>query len=169
MRKSDVAPSLDRVFFIIRIKAVVIVFSFIVVFVSARTLACPFELPTATISVKGHSLAVELAGNPDARACGLSNRADLSENHGMLFLYPTRGMRRFWMKNTFIPLSIAFLDDSGRIVSIQSMTPVQTDERYRSPQPVRYALEVKRGWFNKHGIMVGDVVELKLPLAIEVK
>ncbi len=73
------------------------------------------------------------------------------------------------MKNTFIPLSIAFLDDSGRIISIQSMTPIQTDEHYRSPQPVRYALEVNQGWFDTRGIQVGDVVEMKLPVVIDIK
>ena len=143
--------------------------SFILIFVSAKTWACPLELPVATISINGHPLAVELAATPKARVCGLSNRVNLPENHGMLFIYPIIGQRTFWMKDTQITLSIAFLDDSGRILSIQHMPPMQTTERYHSPQPVRYALEVNQGWFAIHGIGVGDIVEMKLPVVIEIK
>jgi len=142
---------------------------FILTFISAKTLACPLELPVATISIKDHSLAVALATTPKARVCGLSNRVKLPENHGMLFIYPTLGPRTFWMKDTHIPLSIAFLDDSGLILSIHQMTPMQTDERYRSSQPVRYALEVNQGWFAENGIGVGDLVEMKLPVVIEIR
>lgn len=146
-----------------------IAFLLIVIFCSAEILACPTELPSATISVKGFTLVAELASTPDTRRCGLSNRANLPDNYGMLFIYPNVRSSTFWMKNTFIPLSIAFIDDSKRIVSIQHMTPIQTDERYRSPMPVRYALEVNRGWFERHGISVGDVVEMKLPVVIDIK
>ena len=73
------------------------------------------------------------------------------------------------MKDTHIALSIAFLDDSGRIFSIQDMTPMQTDERYFSLQPALYALEVNQGWFADHGIKVGDMVEMKLPVVIEIR
>ena len=157
--------------FIIRTSKVLIalLLSFIVIFSSVKSPACPFELPSGTISVKGHTLVAELATTPAARACGLSKRFKLPENQGMLFIHPTPGPRTFWMKNTHIPLSIAFLDDSGRIVSIQDMTPMQTAERYHSPQPVRYALEVNQGWFDKRGIVVGDVVEMKLPLVVDIK
>ena len=143
--------------------------SLILIFVSAKALACPLELPVATISINGHALTVELATTPKARVCGLSKRVKLPENHGMLFIYPTVGQRTFWMKDTHIPLSIAFLDDSGRILSVQDMTPMQTNERYHSLQPVRYALEVKQGWFAEHGISVGDMVEMKLPVVIEIR
>ena len=143
--------------------------SLILIFMSVKVLACPLELPVATISINGHPLAVELATTPKARVCGLSNRVNLPENHGMLFIYPTIGQRTFWMKDTQITLSIAFLDDSGRILSIQHMPPMQTTERYHSPQPVRYALEVNQGWFAIHGIGVGDIVEMKLPVVIEIR
>ena len=143
--------------------------SLILVFVSVKTFACPLELPVATISINGHALAVELATTPRARVCGLSKRVKLPENHGMLFIYPAIGPRTFWMKDTQIPLSIAFLDDSGRILSMQDMTPMQTNERYHSLQPVRYALEINQGWFAGHGIGVGDIVEMKLPVVIEIR
>ena len=146
-----------------------IALAFILIFVSVKILACPLELPDATLAIKGHMLAVELATTPKARVCGLSNRVKLPENRGMLFIYATPGPRTFWMKDTHIPLSIAFLDDSGLISSIQHMTPMQTDERYRSLQPVRYALEVNQGWFAEHGIGVWDFVEMKLPVVIEIR
>ena len=73
------------------------------------------------------------------------------------------------MKDTQIPLSIAFLDDSGRILSMQDMTPMQTVERYHSLQLVRYALEINQSWFADHGIGVGDIVEMKLPVMIEIR
>ena len=73
------------------------------------------------------------------------------------------------MKDTYIPLSIAFLDNSGKIINIQNMAPLQTDELYYSSQPVKYALEVNQGWFNGHGIEVGNTVEMKLPILIDIR
>jgi hypothetical protein len=163
------SPSSIHNFYLIRSSGIWIALPLILIFISAKTLACPFALPVATISIKGHTLAAELATMPEARICGLSHRVKLPENHGMLFIYPTIGLRTFWMKDTHIPLSIAFLDDSGLILSIHHMAPMQTDERYRSLQPVRYALEVKQGWFAEHGISVGDMVEMKLPVVVEIR
>ena len=136
---------------------------------SMKTLACPLELPTATIAIKGYTLTVELASTPAARACGLSHRNELPINHGMLFIYPDLRPRSFWMKDTTIPLSIAFLDDSGQIFSIQDMTPIQTDKTYPSSRPAGYALEVNQGWFGRNGIDVGDVVEMKLPVVLDIR
>ncbi len=73
------------------------------------------------------------------------------------------------MKDTFIPLSIAYLDDYGQIFSIQDMVPLQTDPQYPSVHPAAYALEVNQGWFSRHGIGVGDVVEMKLPLVLNIR
>jgi len=84
----------------------------------------------------------------------------------MLFIYPTSRPRTFWMKNTHIPLSIAFLDDFGKIINIQKMEPLQIDKRYHSIQPVRYALEVNQGWFKKNDVKVVDTVEMQLPIVI---
>ena len=150
-------------------KRIGIALYFIVVLISLKAVACPLDLPVATISVEGHTLKVELAATPKARTCGLSNRFQLSDDHGMLFIYPTPGPKIFWMKDTTIPLSITFLDDSGRILSMHQMVPMQTDERYRSLQPVRYALEVNQGWFADHGVGVGDIVEMKLPVVVEIR
>jgi uncharacterized membrane protein (UPF0127 family) len=133
-----------------------------------KAMACPFELPSATISINGYTLKVELATNPSARHCGLSNREELPKNQGMLFVYPTARPLTFWMKGTHIPLSIAFLDESGKIINIYKMPPNQTDEHYASSRPAKYALEVNQGWFQAHRIEIGDTVELKLPLVIEI-
>jgi len=141
---------------------------FILVVVSLKAMACPFELPAATISINGYTLNVELATIPSARHCGLSNRAQLPKNQGMLFVYPTARPLTFWMKDTHISLSIAFLDESGKIINIYKMIPNQTDVRYASSQHAKYALEVNRGWFQARGIEIGDTVELKLPLVIEI-
>ena len=73
------------------------------------------------------------------------------------------------MKDTFIPLSIAYLDDSGQIFSIQDMVPLQTDEQYPSSQPASYALEVNQGWFSRHGIDVEDAVKMKLPVVLDIR
>lgn len=125
--------------------------------------ACPFELPTASVSVNGHRLIVELAATHQSRACGLSRRLVLEDNHGMLFVYPGPDPRTFWMKDTWIPLSIAFLDDAGTIINIEMMSPGQTEERYYSRMPAVYALEVNQGWFRLHGIKAGDRVEIAKP------
>jgi uncharacterized membrane protein (UPF0127 family) len=142
---------------------------FILFLSSGKTSACPLELPSATISIKGYTLTAELATTPAARACGLSHRDELPKDHGMLFIYPDLRPISFWMKDTEIPLSIAFLDDSGHIFSIQDMTPMQTDRRYHSSRPASYALEVNLGWFRRHGIDVGDAVKMKLPIVLDIR
>lgn len=130
---------------------------------------CPMPLPTTSITIGTHALTVELAATPESRQCGLSHRDSLPENHGMLFVYPQSTMMTFWMKDTHVPLSIAFLDEAGRIVSIQKMAPLDTGPRYHSPQPVRYALEVAQGWFETNGIRVGDHADLALPPMLNIR
>jgi uncharacterized membrane protein (UPF0127 family) len=131
--------------------------------------ACPRKLPTTLIDIKDARLLVEVAATPAARRCGLSLRSGLEKNQGMLFVFPATQPLTFWMKDTWIPLSIAFLDKHGRILSIQKMTPMQTAEKYRSPRPTRYALEVNQGWFEIHGVHEGDIVEFSLPIGLNIK
>lgn len=128
--------------------------------------ACPDNLSTISISVRGHGLIVEVAGTPADRECGLAHRKSLPAGCGMLFVFPTSRPLVFWMKNTFIPLSIAFLDEKGVIVGIEKMNPLQVGKRYRSPCPARYALEVNQGWFETHGI--GNIVEIHIPKGFNV-
>lgn len=115
------------------------------------------------ISIKGHTLAVETAATVAERACGLSQRPRLAANHGMLFVFRGDQIREFWMKDTLIPLSIAYLDADGRILNLHEMEPDDSEHRYRSSAPARYALETHRGWFRSKGIRVGDLVEFQLP------
>jgi len=135
----------------------------------SATLACPYKLPTAVVSIDGQDLFVELAFTPDTRSCGLSNRYTLGESKGMLFLFPNSDKRTFWMKNTHIPLSIAFMDDTGRIITIHQMEADQTSTTYHSFHSVSYALEVNQGWFILHGIKNGDRVEMALPAVLNIQ
>ncbi len=122
--------------------------------------SCPLPLPKSVVTIEGHQLTVEIAATTDAIVCGLSHRASLPKDHGMLFVFTPPRPLSFWMKDTQVPLSIAFLDTAGRILSIQEMTPLQILLRYRSPGPASYALEVNQGWFARHDIGVGDRVQL---------
>jgi uncharacterized protein len=121
------------------------------------------ELPTVTIhaSCGEVRVRVEVADEPAEQAKGLMYRKALGKNRGMLFVYPEERELSFWMKNTLIPLSIAYIDSKRRIVDIQDMKPL--DDRpphYVSSEPAQYALEVNRGFFKKRGVKVGDRVEL---------
>ena len=124
---------------------------------------CPtHDLERRQIHVGDVGLTVEIASTPAERACGLSLRDRLAVNHGMLFVFPDDGIREFWMKDTRMPLSIAFLEANGRITEILDMDPREPARRYRSSQAVRYALETDRGWFSAQGISPGDRVDLGL-------
>ncbi len=149
-------------------KSVFVITFILCVSLALPAFACNKALPAVEISVKGNALFVEIAATPSARTCGLSQRDSLPEDSGMLFVFPTSRNASFWMKDTRIPLSIAFLDDAGRIVGIQKMIPLNIEKRYRSNQPVRYALEVNQGWFNQNGISVGDRIELMLPAMLDI-
>ncbi|CAN5554206.1 DUF192 domain-containing protein [soil metagenome] len=129
------------------------------------------DLPTLTINtsdsneVKVH---VEIADDSAERAQGLMYRTELGEDKGMLFIFNEESIRSFWMKNTLIPLSIAFIDSEGRIVDIQKIEPVGREQtvsdaelpRYVSAEPAKYALEVNQGFFEERGVEVGDMVDL---------
>ena len=103
------------------------------------------------------SLGIEIADTQDEREHGLSNRESLAKDTGMLFIIEQRGPG-FWMKDTSLPLSIAYLDTQGRIVRIADMTPFDTSA-VPSVRPAMYALEVNQGWFTRHSIQVGASVK----------
>ena len=100
-------------------------------------------------------LFVELASSPKEQQQGLMNRTNLPENQGMLFVFHNTRFRNFWMKNTRIPLSIAYIGADGVIFQILDMKPMNTRIIYTSRYPARFALEVNRGWFQKHNITPG--------------
>ena len=119
---------------------------------------------TLTIDASGGKkveVRVEVADDLFERARGLMYRTALGVNRGMLFVFPEEQKLTFWMKNTLIPLSIAFIDSELRIVDIQDMRPLDDEPpSYVSSGPAQYALEVNQGFFERRGVKVGDRVEL---------
>jgi uncharacterized membrane protein (UPF0127 family) len=112
------------------------------------------ELPTVQLNAGMYLIRAEVAADVATRARGLMFRREMPSNAGMLFLFDEPGSQCMWMKNTLIPLSVAFLDDDGKIINIEDMAP-QTEESHCARQPARYALEMNRGWFAARGIKPG--------------
>lgn len=100
---------------------------------------------------------VEIANTAETRRKGLMFRTRLADSSGMIFIFVNERPVSMWMKNTHIPLSVAFIDASGRIINIENMEP-ETEETHSSNGPAKYALEMNRGWFDKHGITSGSRV-----------
>ncbi|MFA7437244.1 DUF192 domain-containing protein [Castellaniella sp.] len=113
-------------------------------------------LPEQALRVGPHTIRVERADTPYTQSQGLMYRHDLDEDAGMLFEFDATDTLCFWMKNTLIPLSIAFIHEQ-RIVDIQDMQPLTT-ESHCSAYPANQALEMNQGWFARHGIRVGDPI-----------
>ena len=120
-------------------------------------LAASAELPQRTLTIGEHKLIVEVASTPQARETGLMNRFSLQQDHGMLFVFEAPQPLAFWMKNTYIPLSVAFVDQNGRILNIEDMRP-QDESTHWSKGVALYAIETRQGWFETKGIAAGDVV-----------
>ena len=119
-------------------------------------------LQTRDIRINQWNLTVEIADTQKSQEKGLMNRKSLDEDRGMLFVYDRDSRKSFWMKNTLIPLSIAYIAADGTIREIYDMEPLSTrivDSRYS----VRYALEVNQGAFDRHGIKPGDKFEFITP------
>jgi uncharacterized membrane protein (UPF0127 family) len=114
----------------------------------------PQTLPTIKLGVGIHNIQAMVAQTPEQRATGLMFRASMGTNEGMLFVFEEPAKQCFWMKNTLLPLSTAFVADNGTVVNIEDMKP-QTLDSHCSAQPVRYVLEMNQGWFAKRGIKPG--------------
>jgi len=122
-------------------------------------------LPTIRLTIGTQALTAEVADTDATRAVGLMHRFSLAPDQGMLFVHDAPRPLSFWMRNTFIPLSIAFIDAKGRIINVEDMAP--HDERLTwSAGPALYALEMKRGWFAQRGIGAGAEVK-GLPPAVQ--
>ena len=130
---------------------------------------CGSPLPMVPLTIAGEELLVEVASTPETRACGLSQREALPPDRGMLFVFPEPAPRAFWMRDTYIALSIAFLDEHRAVLNTLDMTPLQTEERYPSAGNAAFALEVNQGWFAAHGVAAGDVVDFTLPRVLRVQ
>ena len=119
------------------------------------------ETKTISIAAEGGSVPVEveLARTETEHSAGLMYRTELKDGKGMLFIFDRDEVRTFWMKNTLIPLSIAYISYDGIIIDIRDMYPNNTSPVHSS-RSVRYALEVPQGWFSRAGIRVGDKVDI---------
>ena len=115
----------------------------------------PQELPSIRINAGIHNITAQLAQTPQQREIGLMFRTSMGTNDGMLFAFEQAGQQCFWMKNTLIPLAIAFIADDGSVVNIASMKP-QTLDGHCSDASVRFVLEMNEGWFAKRGIKAGS-------------
>ena len=113
------------------------------------------DLPRATLQAGRQQISVQLAETPQQRQIGLMHRRQMPKHEGMLFVFEQPAVQCFWMRNTLIPLSAAFLDDEGRIVNIEDMKP-QTEDSHCSKKPVRFVLEMNQGWFAKKGLSAGS-------------
>lgn len=115
--------------------------------------------PTRLVYIEGHPLTVEMAVSKAQRREGLMNRETLPEDFGMLFVWESAEQRTFWMKDTPLPLSLAFIDTSGEITEIVDLFPFD-ETKHNSQEPARYALEVNQGWFDVRGIEPGSKIQL---------
>lgn len=111
------------------------------------------------LKIKGKKLYIEISLTPSERAKGLSKREKLEKDHGMLFVYNTEKVLYYWMKDTSIPLSIAFIRSNGVVIGIYDMKPFSLDT-ISSIYPCKYALEVNQGWFDDVNLQVGDYIEI---------
>jgi len=112
------------------------------------------QLPRIQLQAGMHQIQAQVAANPDQRSIGLMHRAEMPQSEGMLFAFEQASQQCFWMKNTILPLTAAFIADDGTIVNLADMKP-QTTDAHCSEQPVRWVLEMNQGWFAKRGIKAG--------------
>ncbi|TMG72613.1 MAG: DUF192 domain-containing protein [Betaproteobacteria bacterium] len=112
------------------------------------------QLPVVQLNAGMHLIRAELAADYGSRMTGLMYRATMASNAGMLFIFDEAQQQCMWMKNTLLPLSVAFIDDSGTIINVEDMAP-QTEDSHCAKRPARYALEMNRGWFAARGIKPG--------------
>lgn len=122
---------------------------------AAGAQAGPQHLPTVELNAGIHSIRAELARTPEQRAIGLMHRPTMPVNEGMLFAFERPDTQCFWMKDTLLPLSAAFVADDGSIVNVVDMQP-RTLDSHCSTQPVRFVLEMNQGWFAKRGLKAGS-------------
>jgi uncharacterized membrane protein (UPF0127 family) len=112
------------------------------------------DLPRVRLAAGMHQIDAQVAASADQRATGLMYRKQMPQHEGMLFVFDEPGVQCFWMKNTVLPLTAAFVADNGEIVNLADMKP-QTTDSHCSTRPVRFVLEMNQGWFSKKGIKAG--------------
>ena len=113
------------------------------------------QLPRVELQAGMHRIEAQVASSPDERSVGLMFRREMPPHEGMLFVFERPATQCFWMKNTLLPLTAAFVDDDGTVVNLADMKP-QTTDSHCSTRPVRYVLEMNQGWFAKRNIKAGQ-------------
>ncbi len=116
------------------------------------------KLPATTLTIGMHLVKAEMAVNDEERSVGLMFRREMGPNEGMVFRFPNPKQVCMWMKNTLLPLSVAFVDEDGKIINIEDMQP-ETEVAHCSKRSARYALEMNQGWFRKKNIKPGAPIE----------
>jgi uncharacterized protein len=112
------------------------------------------ELPATQLAVGMYIIRAEVADSMGTRMEGLMHRKSMPQGAGMVFVFDETALHCMWMKNTLIPLSVAFIDEGGNIVNIADMQP-QTEDSHCAARPARFALEMNKGWFAQRGIKAG--------------
>jgi len=115
-------------------------------------------MPRVELNVGIHLIHAELANNEANRMIGLMYRHQLGPNDGMLFTFDEAAQHCMWMRNTYLPLSVAFLDASGAVINVEEMK-AQTDDSHCATRPARYALEMSAQWFGQHGVRPGTLIQ----------
>jgi uncharacterized membrane protein (UPF0127 family) len=113
------------------------------------------NLPRIKLQAGMYQIDTQVAQTPEQRSIGLMFRADMAAHEGMLFVFEQASVQCFWMKNTLLPLTAAFIADDGTIVNLADMKP-QTTDSHCSTKPVRFVLEMNQGWFAKKGLKAGS-------------
>jgi uncharacterized membrane protein (UPF0127 family) len=126
-----------------------------VALLSIVTTAAAAQMPMIELTAGFHRIEAEVAADNPSRMQGLMHRKSMAPNRGMLFVFPQPGKHCMWMRNTFLPLSVAFLDERGAILNIEDMQP-QTEDNHCARSPAGFALEMNRGWFAEKGIGPGQ-------------
>jgi uncharacterized membrane protein (UPF0127 family) len=123
--------------------------------VLAASPALAQQMPVVQLNAGMHLIRAEVAADYATRMTGLMHRASMPSNAGMLFIFDEATTHCMWMKNTLLPLSVAFIDERGSIINVEDMEP-QTEDSHCASRPARYALEMNRGWFAARGIKPGS-------------
>jgi uncharacterized membrane protein (UPF0127 family) len=131
--------------------------TFCLVLLSPGAFAQQASLPMMELTAGFHRIEAEVAATNPARMQGLMHRRAMPVQRGMLFVFAENAQHCMWMRNTFLPLSVAFIDEGGRILNIEDMQP-RTETNHCAARPARYALEMNLGWFAQRGLKAGDAI-----------
>ncbi|MBT9496909.1 MAG: DUF192 domain-containing protein [Zoogloea sp.] len=125
--------------------------------VAAVPVLADSPMPLTELSIGMYRIEAEVAATQDNRMVGLMQRRSMPANHGMLFVFTEQQRHCMWMRNTLLPLSVAFLDEQGRILNVEDMQP-QTEDNHCAAKPARFALEMNLGWFKQKGLAAGTKI-----------